>query len=60
VNQNILTHFQKVGGFRKRHVAVGAGTHQKLDAPSNVYAFSRTLRAGNVDDAVVVAITPTN
>jgi alpha-amylase len=60
LDQEILAHFQKVGGFRKRHVAVGAGTHQKLDAPSNVYAFSRTLKSGNVDDAVVVAITPTN
>ncbi|HTK55661.1 MAG TPA: alpha-amylase family glycosyl hydrolase [Gemmatimonadales bacterium] len=60
LNQDILAHFQKVGGFRKRHVAVGAGAHQKLDAPSNIYAFSRTLRSGNVDDSVVVAITPTN
>jgi alpha-amylase len=60
LDPGILAHFQAVGTFRKRHAAVGAGAHQKLDAPSNVYAFSRTLKSGNVDDAVVVAITPTN
>jgi hypothetical protein len=57
IDQGILSHFQKVGAFRKRRGAVGGGSHQKLDAPSNVYAFSRTLKSGNVDDAVVVAIT---
>ena len=60
LNPDILAHFQKVGGFRKRHAEVGAGEHHKLDGPSNVYAFSRTLKSGNVDDALVVAITPTN
>src|SRR5262249_22142436 len=57
---DVLAHWQKVGTFRKRHVAVGGGAHAKLAAPSNVYAFSRTLKSGNVDDAVVVAITPTH
>ena len=60
MDPDMLAHWQKVGGFRKRHVAIGGGAHQKLQAPSNVYAFSRTLKSGNVDDAVVVAITPTN
>lgn len=60
IDPDILAHFQKVGGFRKRHAAVGGGSHHLLEAPSNVYAFSRTLKSGNVDDAVVVAITPTN
>ena len=58
LNADILAHWQKVGSFRKRHVSVGGGAHQKLQSPSNVYAFSRTLKSGNVDDAVVVAITP--
>ena len=60
IDQGILGHWKKLGGFRKRHGAVGGGAHHKLDAPPNVYAFSRTLKSGNVDDAVVVAITPTN
>ena len=58
IDPGILAHFQKVGVFRKRHAAIGAGTHQMLQAPSGVYAFSRRLNSGNVADAVVVAITP--
>jgi len=58
IDGDMLAHWQKVGNFRKRHVAVGGGTHLKLQSPANVYAFSRTLKSGNVDDAVVVAITP--
>ena len=60
MDPGMLAHWQKVGAFRKKHEAVGAGTHQKLQAPSNVYVFSRTLKSGNVNDGVVVAITPTN
>ena len=58
LDADLLAHWQKVGSFRKRHAAVGGGAHQKLQSPSNVYAFSRTLNSGNVADAVVVAITP--
>ncbi|TCI05075.1 alpha-amylase [Corallincola luteus] len=44
----LLAHWQKVGQFRKRHYAIGAGSHEQIsDAP---YAFARY--AG--DDAVVV------
>jgi alpha-amylase len=57
MDADILAHWQKVGSFRKRHAAVGGGAHQKIQSPSNVYAFSRILSSGN--DAVVVAITPT-
>ena len=58
MDADILAHWQKVGSFRKRHAAVGGGAHQKLQAPSNVYAFSRIMSSGNLADAVVVAITP--
>lgn len=45
----LLAHWQKVGLFRKRHRAVGAGAHAKLaDAP---YTFKRTL-----DDDVVYVV----
>lgn len=45
---DLLAHWQKVGQFRQRHAAIGAGEHKKLsDTP---YAFSRTKG----DDAVVV------
>jgi len=31
VNQEILTHWQKLGKFRNNHVAVGAGDHFSLE-----------------------------
>jgi len=46
-------HWQKLATFRKRHPAVGAGTHHRLDA-GTAYAFSRTTS----QDAVVVVVTP--
>jgi alpha-amylase len=58
LDTGLLAHWQKLGAFRKKHGSIGGGAHRKLQSPSNVYAFSRTLKSGNVDDAVVVAITP--
>ncbi|GAB2873971.1 alpha-amylase family glycosyl hydrolase [Microbulbifer echini] len=47
----LLTHWQKLGQFRRAHPAVGAGVHKKLaDKP---YTFARTL-AG--EPPVVVAM----
>ena len=57
---SILTHWQKIGNFRKRHAAVGGGAHQQLTSPSGTYAFSRKLDQAGVQDAVVVVVTPTN
>jgi alpha-amylase len=54
---SILAHFQKLGTFRKRHAAVGAGTHQRLASPVGTYAFARKLDRGGVQDAVVVILT---
>lgn len=49
INKEVLNHWQKLGQFRARHQAVGAGAHKKLgDAP---YTFARTLD----NDKVVVA-----
>lgn len=50
----ILDHWRRLGDFRRRHAAVGAGAHQKLASPGGTYAFSRTLESG---DAVVVVVT---
>lgn len=53
----VLQHWQKIGQFRKRHPAIGAGSHNKIsDVP---YVFSRTLKNDNVDDAVVIALDVT-
>lgn len=58
LDAGILAHWQKLGTFRRRHAAVGAGTHQRLASPDGTYAFSRTLTGAGTADAVVVVLTP--
>ena len=48
----VLTHWQKVGQFRRDHMAIGVGVHQELNAKP--YVFSRVDKASN--DSVVVAL----
>ena len=48
----VLTHWQKVGQFRRDHMAIGVGEHQELSAKP--YVFSRVDKASN--DKVVVAL----
>lgn len=50
----VLAHWQKLGRFRRRHPAVGAGAHQRL--PGQTYAFARTYRDGRYDDRVIVVL----
>ena len=54
----VLAHWQLVGNFRKKHGAIGAGQHRKLQAPDGVYAFGRTWKTAGVDDAVAVILSP--
>lgn len=50
LRQDVLGHWQTLGRFRRRHVALAKGTHRKLgDAP---YTFARV----HPSDRVVVAI----
>jgi alpha-amylase len=52
--QKILTHWQKLGQFRRDHPSIGAGIHNKIaDEP---YTFSRTLKTKNINDKVVVGL----
>lgn len=52
--KEVLTHWQKLGQFRAKHPAVGAGTHQMIsDAP---YYFSRSYQNGDFKDNVVVGL----
>lgn len=53
IDDGILDHWRALGTFRRRHPAVGAGTHRALAADDDIYAFARTIDGG---DAVVVAI----
>lgn len=57
-NANILKHWQKVGQFRRRHVAIGAGDHQQISAynSSTGYTFSRSYDDGETTDGVVIVI----
>ena len=54
-NAMILDHWRKLGQFRKRHTAIGAGTHTTISTEGGL-VFSRTLG----DDSVVVAIVSEN
>ena len=50
----IQAHWQKLGQFRARHFAIGAGLHKAwAEIP---YTFSRDLTDGTYQDAVVVSI----
>ncbi len=53
--QELLAHYQKVGVFRRDHLAVGAGRHQMISAEP-FYTFSRKYSSSKVNDSVVVAL----
>lgn len=53
--KNVLTHFQKIGQFRKNHPAVGAGIHNQI-SKAPFYTFSRTFTKGDYTDKVVVGL----
>ncbi|MCF6346830.1 MAG: alpha-amylase [Flavobacteriaceae bacterium] len=52
--QKILEHWQKLGQFRKNHIAIGAGKHQMIiEKP---YTFYRTYSKGEYKDEVVIGL----
>jgi alpha-amylase len=52
--RRILEHWRKLGEFRRRHPAVGAGAQRTLQLKP--YIFTRSLLTDQVDDRVVVAM----
>lgn len=63
LNQSILSNWQKVGQFRKNHIAVGAGQHKKIvDSPytfSRIYTGKATVGSDtktDYEDKVVVSL----
>ena len=52
--QQVLSHWSKLGSFRQRHLAVGAGRHKML--ATMPYTFARTYQQGETEDKVVVAL----
>ncbi|WP_416396212.1 alpha-amylase [Allohahella sp. A8] len=51
--KELLEHWRKLGQFRDRHPALGAGEHKMLD--QQPYTFARTLETPEGADRVVVA-----
>ncbi len=51
---DILAHWQKLGRFRREHIAVGAGVHQMLLA--SPYTFHRSYTSNTVSDDVIVVL----
>lgn len=54
INTNVLNHWKKLGQFRKKHPAIGAGAHNRINATP--YTFSRSFSKGFVQDNVVCVI----
>lgn len=52
--QHILTHWQKLGQFRRDHPAVGAGVHKMIS--EQPYVFRRTFEAEGYQDQVFVGL----
>ena len=54
IDKNVLSHWQKVGQFRNKHLSIGAGQHKMLS--SSPYTFSRTYQGedGVVDNVICV------
>ncbi|WP_111682268.1 alpha-amylase family glycosyl hydrolase [Winogradskyella tangerina] len=50
----VLAHWQKLGQFRAKHPAVGAGVHQMIT--QKPYIFYRSLQKGDYKDFVVIGL----
>ena len=51
---DILEHWQKLGQFRAKHPAIGAGTHQMIT--QEPYLFYRSYQKGEYKDLVVIGL----
>jgi len=52
--QQTLAHWRKLGQFRNKHPAVGAGKHKRLG--KKPYVFSRTYTKDDYKDKVVIGL----
>ncbi|WP_442844705.1 alpha-amylase family glycosyl hydrolase [Leeuwenhoekiella sp. H156] len=52
--KQVLTHWQKLGRFRRDHPAVGAGRHEMLQ--QEPYVFSRTFKKDELEDTVIIGL----
>ena len=54
INEEVKTHFGKLGRFRTRNLAVGAGRHVELS--KTPFIFKREYRQGDLENTVIVAL----
>lgn len=52
--RKILEHWRKLGRFRRAHLAVGAGRHERLQ--ESPYVFSRIFDNGELSNRVIVGL----
>ena len=52
--RRLLQHYQKLGQFRGRHPAVGAGSHRMIS--ESPYIFGRSYTKGTYTDHVVIGL----
>ncbi|CAZ94115.1 alpha-amylase family glycosyl hydrolase [Zobellia galactanivorans] len=52
--KEIFEHWKKLGTFRRKHLAVGAGIHKRLG--KSPYVFSRSYSEGDIKDKVVIGL----
>ncbi|WP_458628705.1 alpha-amylase family glycosyl hydrolase [Winogradskyella sp. PC D3.3] len=52
--KDVLTHWQKLGQFRAKHPAIGAGKHQMIT--EQPYYFFRSYEKGDFKDKVVIGL----
>ncbi|GAA4274759.1 alpha-amylase family glycosyl hydrolase [Aquimarina gracilis] len=52
--KTLLTHWQKLGTFRKNHPAIGAGNHKMIS--KSPYVFSRKYKKEDFSDEVIVGL----
>lgn len=56
IDEDLLEHTQKIGSFRSRNIAVGAGEHHTLK--EDPFIFTRTYEQNNLSNQVLVYIGP--
>ena len=58
IDNDVLAHWQKVGQFRRNHIAVGAGQHITISGydSTNGYTFARTYSSGDIEDKIVATL----
>jgi alpha-amylase len=52
--KELLSHWQKLGQFRNKHISIGAGLHKSF--PTKEYVFARIYNKNNITDKVLIGL----